>query len=119
MEAPLLYETPGLVHLFSHVIVIKCSPANQLARLISRGSGMTKAAAKDRMETQMDNKEKVKRADFVVDNDGKIESLGDRVGEVWNEVERTVGGSRTNCLRAWWGGNLIVVILWLALGPNY
>jgi len=66
-EVPLLYEAK-LENLFSKVIVISCSKETQIKRLMKRNN-LTIEEALNRINNQIDVMEKVKLADFVIDND--------------------------------------------------
>jgi dephospho-CoA kinase len=67
-DIPLLYETGGET-LCDRVVVVACSPALQLERLMAR-TGLPKAEAQQMIEAQMPLMEKVGRADHVVWNNG-------------------------------------------------
>jgi dephospho-CoA kinase len=64
-DIPLLFET-GQEHDFDTVIVVACSPEEQVRRLISR-DGLTDADARARLAAQWPIDEKVRRADHVID----------------------------------------------------
>jgi dephospho-CoA kinase len=67
-DIPLLYETAG-EGLCDRVVVVACSPAIQLERLIVR-TGVPPAEAQQMIEAQMPLTEKIRRADHVVWNNG-------------------------------------------------
>jgi dephospho-CoA kinase len=67
-DVPLLFEK-NLQSQFDTTLLIWCDPATQLARLIKR-SGLTEEEARLRMGNQMSLVEKVKLADYCVDNSG-------------------------------------------------
>ena len=74
-DIPLLYETGG-EKLCDRVVVLACSPAVQLQRLLARKSSgratLTEHEAMDMINAQMPLEEKIKRADHVVwNNDGE------------------------------------------------
>lgn len=72
-DIPLLYETGGET-LCDRVVVVACSQKVQLARLRKRMS-IKSANAKQMINSQMPLKEKIKRADHVVWNNGDQASL--------------------------------------------
>ena len=72
-DIPLLYETGG-ENLCDRVVVVACSQKLQLARLRKRIS-MTSAEAKRMINSQMPLEEKIRRADYVVWNNGDRISL--------------------------------------------
>ena len=67
-DIPLLYETAG-ERLCDRVVVVGCSEKVQLARLKKRMS-ITAAAARKMIESQLSLKEKMRRADHIIWNNG-------------------------------------------------
>jgi len=67
-DIPLLYETAGEA-LCDRVVVVACSPREQLHRLMARSS-LSQTAAEEMISSQMPLLEKVRRADHVVWNNG-------------------------------------------------
>jgi dephospho-CoA kinase len=76
-DIPLLFEVgyPGLV---DKVIVVSASGQTQLRRLEERG--MSRRDARNRIRAQLPLEEKIKHADFIIDNDGPSE-------ETWKQVQ--------------------------------
>ncbi len=72
-DIPLLYETGGET-LCDRVVVVACSEAIQLQRLMSRSS-LDETAARQIVAAQMPLAEKVRRADHVIWNNGPIAGL--------------------------------------------
>jgi dephospho-CoA kinase len=72
VEAALLIES-GYHHSLDRLIVVWCTPEQQLARLVS-GRGMTDAQARQRIASQMSLEEKRKLADDQIDCSGTMES---------------------------------------------
>lgn len=85
-DIPLLFELgPELMRQLADVIiVVYCSPEVQLKRLIARG--MMEADALDRIKNQIPLEEKVKSADFVINNDGTFEESRQQVLQVYNAI---------------------------------
>jgi dephospho-CoA kinase len=79
-EAALLVET-GLHGGLRALIVVSCPLAVQLERLVAR-DGFSKKAAAARIASQLPMAEKLKVADYVVDNGGTFDQLEARVLEV-------------------------------------
>jgi dephospho-CoA kinase len=75
-DIPLLYETGGET-LCDRVVVVACSPALQLERLMAR-TGLPKAEAQQMIGAQMPLTEKIGRADHVVWNNGGRDVLKDQ-----------------------------------------
>ena len=72
-DIPLLYETGGET-LCDRVVVVACSAATQLERLIAR-TAMHRAEAEQIINSQMSLEEKIARADHVVWNNGDLPGL--------------------------------------------
>ena len=86
IEIPLLIEC-RLFKLVDAVIVVDCPRKTQLARLA--GAGIANTAAKKMIKSQLPMKEKLKYADFVVDNGGskartraQVKFLLDRIKKI-------------------------------------
>ncbi|WP_329024268.1 dephospho-CoA kinase [Streptomyces sp. NBC_01423] len=85
-DVPLLTEN-GLAPLYDLVVVVDADPETQLDRLV-RLRGMTEADARARMAAQATREQRRAVADLVIDNDGPVEELADRVRAVWAELMR-------------------------------
>jgi len=85
-DIPLLFELgPELMsQLADIIIVVYCSPEVQLKRLIDRG--MTEADALNRIKSQIPIQEKVKSADFVINNDGTPDETRQQVRQIYNTL---------------------------------
>lgn len=77
-DIPLLYETGGET-LCDSVVVVACSPAVQLERLVAR-TQLNRSAAEQMIQSQMPLAEKVRRADHVVWNNGERALLASQAG---------------------------------------
>ena len=73
VSAALMVES-GSFRNYAGLAVVTCPPALQLARLRAR-DGSTEAAARARIDAQLDQAEKVAKADVVLDNSGHPDSL--------------------------------------------
>lgn len=85
-DVPLLTEN-GLAPLYDLVVVVDAAPETQLDRLV-RLRGMTEEDARARMAAQATREQRRAIADLVIDNDGPVEELADRVRAVWAELVR-------------------------------
>ena len=83
-DVPLLTEN-GLVPLYDRVVVVDASPATQLDRLV-RLRGMAEDDARARMAAQASREDRLAIADFVIDNDGPLESLEPQVRRIWEDL---------------------------------
>jgi dephospho-CoA kinase len=87
-EAALLIEAGGLAR-FDRLIVVTCTLDQKIARFAQRTAISPEAAAAEvqrRMASQMPEEEKVKLADFVIDNSTSRQQADQRVQEIWREL---------------------------------
>lgn len=88
LEIPLLFETgEPLLRLIDRVVVVTAPEAVQLQRLQAR-NGFTEAEARARVAAQMPLVEKVRRADYVVENGGTPEETRRQVEQIWEAMRR-------------------------------
>jgi len=80
LDIPLLIEVGGAGEV-DRVVVVYAAPDAQLARLMAR-DGFPRVEAERRVASQMSLAEKVRRADFVVDNSGEPEETQAQVRAV-------------------------------------
>ena len=86
VDIPLFFESKNYSEL-SPVAVVYAPREIQLTRVVARDK-QGEADAKSRIESQIDIEEKVKKADFVIDNSGKQTALGEAVEKFLEEVEK-------------------------------
>jgi len=84
-EAALLYES-GSDKALDKVIVVSAPEQLRLQRVMQR-DGVDEAAVRARMDRQMPQEEKVRRADFVLHNDGK-QSLIQQIQRIHQTLQR-------------------------------
>jgi dephospho-CoA kinase len=84
VEAALMIEV-GTYKNYDKVIVVKCSPEVQRRRLRER-SQLTDEQIEARIGSQMPMEEKVKYADFVIDNSGDLGSTRQQVQDVYRKL---------------------------------
>lgn len=87
LDLPLLYESGTMVRFLDAVIVSKCSPDQQLDRLMAR-NGFSEEEALRRIESQIDLEEKCRRADHVIDNSGTFEETEIQVKLVVDKIKK-------------------------------
>jgi dephospho-CoA kinase len=75
---PLLLERGGMAKSIDRVLVIDCDENVQVARVMAR-SGLTEAAVRAIMAAQLSRKERLARADDVIDNGGVREAIEPQV----------------------------------------
>jgi len=85
VEIPLLIET-GQYREYETVVVVYSPRDLQLDRLLKKG--LSKEEALKRINSQMDIEEKLKYADFVIDNSSSIENLKKEVIKTFNNLKR-------------------------------
>lgn len=90
-DVPLLVEN-ALAPLYDLVVVVDAGVETRLDRLV-RLRGMTDDEARARMAAQATREERLAVADLVIANDGPLEELAARVGQVWAELTARAEGT--------------------------
>jgi len=80
-DVPLLVEN-NLQALYDVVVVVAADPGTQLTRLTGR-RGMTEHDAQARMQAQASAAARLAAATHVIENDGSLQALEERVDAVW------------------------------------
>lgn len=88
-DVPLLFET-GYDREVNRTVVVTARQSLRVERIVER-DGSTKAAALRRIRAQMPDREKIRRADLIIRNNGTLEELEQRTREVFHELLETVG----------------------------
>jgi len=88
VDAALMIEV-GTYKKYDKVIVVTCSPEMQRGRLRAR-SALSEDEIESRIRSQMPNEEKIKYADFVIDNSGSIQSTHVQVETVYRQLRAAV-----------------------------
>ncbi|MCX6005598.1 MAG: dephospho-CoA kinase [Chloroflexi bacterium] len=85
-DIPLLLEVgPEIARrLVDKIIVVFASPEIQLKRLIARG--VSEEDARNRIRNQIPIKEKMKFADYVINNDGTLEETRQQVQVIYDQL---------------------------------
>jgi dephospho-CoA kinase len=89
VEAALLLEA-GVADRFDRLIVVTCNPEQRAARFAARQKINLESARQEvarRMAAQMPDEEKVKAADYIIDNSGSIDDTRSQVREVWGQLQ--------------------------------
>jgi dephospho-CoA kinase len=79
-DAALLIEK-GLAEEYRPLVVVTCSEATQLRRLMLR-DGLSEEQARERIAAQLPMAEKVRQANFVLENDSTEEDLREQAAEI-------------------------------------
>ena len=88
VEAALLLEA-GAGKRFDRLVVVTCSEDQRVARFAARQKIELEAARKEvarRMAAQLPDEEKIKAADFVIDNSSSLEQTREEVRQVWEQL---------------------------------
>lgn len=91
IDSPLLIET-GMQDTVDIVVVVISDEKAQLDRLIQRSIKRKKKLsvkeAQARIHSQMPLSEKIKYADFVVENNGGLDELKTKVAKLWDDLKK-------------------------------
>jgi dephospho-CoA kinase len=83
LDSPLLIET-GTYRGCDVVVVVRADPEVRVARLVQRG--MDAADARARIAAQMPAPEQAALADVILENDGAVGALAERVDALWRDL---------------------------------
>jgi dephospho-CoA kinase len=89
VEAALIIEA-GAAKRFDRLVVVTSSDQQRIARFAARQKLSLDAASKEvarRMAAQLPEAEKVKAADFVIDNSGSLDHTREQVKQVWEKLQ--------------------------------
>jgi dephospho-CoA kinase len=84
VDAALMVEV-GSYRNYDFVIVVYCHPSIQLSRLVTR-EGLSEEEAWHRISSQMPLLEKVRYADYVIENSGKLSHTHRQIKQVFAEL---------------------------------
>lgn len=93
IEAALMYES-GADRLLDYVIVVNASEKNRIRRVMER-DGSHREEVQLRMKAQMPPKEVARKADFVINNDGELSSLENKVKFLYRLFHTMLHNGRT------------------------
>ncbi|MGA7398811.1 MAG: dephospho-CoA kinase [Candidatus Sulfotelmatobacter sp.] len=88
VEAALILEA-GAAKRFDRLVVVTCSDEQRVARFAARQKLSLEAAGKEvarRMAAQLPEANKIKAADFVIDNSGLLDRTREQVQQVWQQL---------------------------------
>ena len=89
VEAALILEA-RVKDSFDRLIVVTCNTEQRAARFAARQKIDIETAQKEvvrRMAAQLPDEEKVKIADFVIDNSGSLDHTRQQVAQVWDKLQ--------------------------------
>ena len=84
IDAALIYEAK-IDRLMDKIIVVYINEDEQVKRLVKRDN-LSKEEALQRIKSQMPMKEKVKIADYVIDNSNSLGKTKKQVEKIWQEL---------------------------------
>ncbi len=87
LDVPLLFESK--MDCLADFIVLVPSPVAALLKRASK-KGISPALARKILASQWPVRKKIKRADFVIHNDGSPADLNKKVSEVWRQVTKSL-----------------------------
>jgi dephospho-CoA kinase len=87
VDASLMIES-GFYKSFRRLVVVSCTMAQQIKRLISR-NGFSEEAAEQRISVQMPLEQKLRFADYVIDNSGSLEETRTQLDALIKEWSTT------------------------------
>jgi len=90
VEAALILEA-GARDRFDRLVVVTCRPEQRIQRWAKRVGVDEETARQEvsrRMAAQLPNEEKIRAADYVIDNSGSLDEAQKQVSEVYEELKR-------------------------------
>ena len=96
VEAALLLEA-GVANHFDRLIVVTCGAEQRVVRFAARQKITVEAARKEvvrRMAAQLPDEEKIKAADYVIDNSGSLDQTREQAHRVWEKLRAETQVSR-------------------------
>ena len=84
IDAALIYEAK-IDRLMDKIIVVYINEDEQVKRLVKRDN-LSKEEALQRIKSQMPMKEKVKMADYVIDNSSSLDKTKKQVEKIWKKL---------------------------------
>ena len=84
-DIPLLFELTRPIFV-DKIVVVSASEQTQLRRLEEKG--MSREDAQNRIKSQLPLEEKIKSADFVINNDGPLEETKRQVEEIYSLLRK-------------------------------
>ena len=84
LDVPLLIEAK-MQSMVDKIIVVKCDEKNQIKRLLKKGKH-TRKEIENIINSQMPQNEKIKYADFVVDNSDALEKTNNQIEAIIKNI---------------------------------
>lgn len=90
VEAALIVEA-GAARRFDRLVVVTCSPEQRVQRWAVRMNVDEQSARREvtrRLAAQLPDEEKIKVADFVIDNSGSLDETNRQVRAIYGDLKR-------------------------------
>lgn len=94
LEIPLLFEA-GSAETVDVVIVVSAAKDVQRARVLAR-PGMSEAKLASLLARQLDDEDKRRRADFVVDTSGTVDACNEQIDAILEQLKQRQGSAYYN-----------------------
>lgn len=91
IDAPLLIEA-GMKEMLDLLVVVMTKEELRLAR--AAGLGLTVVEMRNRNEKQMPQAEKVRHADYIIENEGGLEELRRKAEDLWQVLRKKLEEKR-------------------------
>ena len=88
ISVPLLFEV-GWEDMFDKVIFIKSDDNIRISRLIER-NGYTKEYAHKRIDSQLPQENKLKKADYVIENNGSVDEFKNEINSFIETIQQNL-----------------------------
>lgn len=88
LAIPLLVESKADWSMIAHVLVIDCEEQTQIERVVRR-SQLSEQMAQAMMAVQSSRKQRLAIADSVIENNGSLENLAQKIGEFHEKYSNT------------------------------
>lgn len=94
VEAALILEA-GAKNQFDKLVVVTCNQEQRVTRFAARqklGHDEAGAEVQRRMAAQLPDGEKIKAADYIIDNSGSLENTRNQVLDIWPTLQAAAAG---------------------------
>jgi dephospho-CoA kinase len=94
-----IYQVPLLVEAkvdypFDMIVTVEAGLDNQIKRLTG-SRGLSEAQARQRIEAQASELQRVQASDYVIDSSGPKENLAAQVAKLWHQIESAAKGVKS------------------------
>jgi dephospho-CoA kinase len=86
VDAALIVDI-GASGVFDSLLVVTADEETRVHRLTSQ-RGMSESDSRNRIASQVQDSERLRNADFVIDNNGTLDELRRSVGDIWAQIEQ-------------------------------